>query len=63
MGATQVEIGTGEPIESENLVEFRLLYSGQLLGAGRKTTPADIKHTVRREFHPQLRRLWERAME
>jgi hypothetical protein len=25
------QIGTGDPIEAENLVEFRLLYQGELL--------------------------------
>jgi hypothetical protein len=53
-----VEIGTGDPIESENLVEFRLLYSGLLLGASRNNTRASEKHELRRAFHPQLRRLW-----
>jgi len=53
-----IEIGTGEPIESENLMEFRLLYGGQILGAGKSKTRADIKHAIRRELHPQLRRLW-----
>lgn len=42
-------------------MEFRLLYSGRLLGASRSNTRADIKHALRREFHPQLRRLWSTA--
>lgn len=39
-------------------MEFRLLYSGRLLGASRENSRADVKHALRREFHPQLRRLW-----
>ena len=53
------ELGTGDPIESENLVEFRLLYSGRLMGATNTKTRADLKHEIRRQFHPQLRRLWQ----
>ena len=53
-----VEVGTGDPIEQEyNLIEFRLLYSGQLLSSGNEGHPAE-KHAIRRIFHPQLRRLW-----
>lgn len=48
-----------EPIEGANVVEFRLVYSGRLLGASRGDTRAEMKHAMRREFHPQLRRLWE----
>jgi len=40
-------------------MEFRLLYSGRILGASRNDTRASLKHQIRREFHPQLRRLWE----
>jgi hypothetical protein len=39
-------------------VQFRLLYSGQLLGAGKSNTRASLKHEIRVEFHPQLKRLW-----
>jgi hypothetical protein len=39
-------------------VEFRLLYSGRLLGASKTNTRANLKHELRRTFHPQLRRLW-----
>lgn len=53
-----LEIGTGDPIESENLVEFRLLYSGELLPSGGANSRAGEKHAIRRHFHPQLRRLW-----
>jgi hypothetical protein len=53
-----VIIGTGEPIESGNLVEFRLLYKGELLCSSRANTRAKHKHEIRRIFHPQLRRLW-----
>jgi hypothetical protein len=50
---------TDEPLQEENIVQFRLLYSGQLLGAGKSDTRASLKHEIRLEFHPQLKRLWE----
>ncbi|MGO9093587.1 MAG: hypothetical protein ACLQGV_00040 [Bryobacteraceae bacterium] len=53
------EIGTGEPIESENLVEFRLLYEGALLASGNKNTRPAEKHSIRSTLHPQLRRQWQ----
>jgi hypothetical protein len=53
-----MEVGTGVPIESENLVEFHLLYSGLLHSAGQEN-PRKEKHAIRRVFHSQLRRLWE----
>ena len=53
-----VEIGSGEPIESENLVEFHLLYGGPLHSAGHEN-PRVEKHSIRKVFHSQLRRLWE----
>jgi hypothetical protein len=56
--STYSEVGSGEPIESENLVEFRLIYQGELLGASRENTRAQHKHELRRAFQPQLRRLW-----
>src|SRR4051794_6192121 len=40
-------------------MEFRLVYSGRVLGASRNNSRADVKHAIRREFHPQLRRLWQ----
>lgn len=40
-------------------MEFRLVYSGRVLGASRSDTRATLKHQIRREFHPQLRRLWQ----
>jgi hypothetical protein len=39
-------------------VQFRLLYSGELLGASRSDTRASLKHEIRLEIHPQLERLW-----
>lgn len=41
------------------LVQFRLLYSGNLLGASRNDTRASLKHQIRQELSPQLKRLWE----
>jgi hypothetical protein len=40
-------------------VEFRLLYSGELFASSRNDTRAQHKHGLRRQFHPQLRRLWD----
>ena len=52
------EIGTGESLEGEDMLEFRLLYEGLLLGSSDVDTRAKEKHKVRKVFHPQLRRLW-----
>jgi hypothetical protein len=41
-----------------DLLEFRLLYSGRVLGANKKNTRPEAKHALRREFHQQLRQLW-----
>jgi hypothetical protein len=50
--------GSGEQIEESDLVEFRLLYEGELVASNNtKRRPAE-KHAIRRVFHPQLRRLW-----
>jgi hypothetical protein len=40
-------------------VDFRLLYSGELFASSRTDTRALHKHALRRQFHPQLRRLWD----
>jgi hypothetical protein len=45
--------------EGEYVVEFRLTYEGLLLGSSRSSPRVDHKHTIRRAFHPQLRRLWQ----
>ena len=52
-----VEMGTGERIQECGLVEFRLLYEGELLPSGNVGRAAE-KHAIRRVFNPQLRRLW-----
>lgn len=52
-----VEIGTGEQIEEANFMEFRLLYEGEIASTGNKGDPVAV-HAIRRNFHPQLRRLW-----
>jgi len=39
-------------------MEFRLLYTGEILGASKTDTRASVKHAIRRALHPQLRRLW-----
>jgi len=53
-----IEVGAADPIEEENLLEFRLLYQGELLPSGNKNTRPREKHEIRRALHPQLRRLW-----
>jgi hypothetical protein len=55
---SRVFVNTGDPIEQENLLEFRLLYEGELPPSGNsKKRPAE-KHAIRKVLHPQLRRLW-----
>jgi hypothetical protein len=41
------------------MLEFRLLYQGRLLGASRENTRPELKHAIRKEFHPQLKELWK----
>lgn len=48
----------GDPIEGKPVMQFRLLYSGRLLGASRSDTRASFKHAIRLGLHPQLKRLW-----
>jgi hypothetical protein len=50
--------GEAGPIEEEDLLEFRLLYQGELLPSGNNNTRPAEKHAIRRSLHPQLRRLW-----
>jgi hypothetical protein len=56
---SHVYINTGEPIEQEGLVEFRLLYEGSLLPSGNNNSRPKGKHAIRRILHRQLRRQWE----
>src|SRR5664280_3264362 len=58
MPLTRVYINTGDPIEEDNMMEFRLLYEGELLPSSNTKRRAKEKHAIRRAFHPQLRRLW-----
>jgi hypothetical protein len=51
-------VGGGESLE-RNIIRFRLLYSGQLLGASKGDTRSAHKHEIRKHFSPQLKRLWE----
>lgn len=44
---------------SRSIMEFRLTYSGPILGASRNETRAAHKHEIRKVFHKQLKRLWE----
>jgi hypothetical protein len=52
------EFGSADPIESGNLLEFHLLYSGPL-HSGASENSRKEKHAIRKTFHSQLRRLWE----
>lgn len=40
-------------------MEFRLTYDGELLAATSGNLRPEHKHKIRRQFHPQLKRLWE----
>jgi hypothetical protein len=40
-------------------MKFRLIYDGQLPPEDK--AGADLKHEIRRQFHPQLRTLWEQS--
>jgi hypothetical protein len=53
-----VYVNTGEPNEEIDLVEFRLLFEGNLPSSGNRAR-AEHKHAIRQKFHPQLRRLWQ----
>lgn len=55
---TQVFTGNGEPLEECVLIEFRLLYVGDLPPSSNHNRRPKEKHEIRRQFHPQLRRLW-----
>lgn len=46
---------------SRCVLEFRLLYQGELQAGGNKS-PIANKHHIRRALHPQLRRLWQTDM-
>jgi len=56
---SQLAVVLDDTPAEECRMEFRLLYSGRILGASRTDTRAALKHQIRREFHPQLRRLWQ----
>jgi hypothetical protein len=52
----KIYVNTGESIEDENMIEFRLIYEGCLPGS---SASASDKHAIRRALHPQLRRVWK----
>jgi len=54
----ELHVGTGDPVEKGNLVEFRLLYAGDLPSCANAKRHPKEKHAIRRALHPQLRRLW-----
>jgi hypothetical protein len=55
---SQVFVNTGDPIEEKNLMEFRLLYQGELFASANGNNKSIHKHAVRRKLHPQLRKQW-----
>ena len=55
---SKVFVNTGDPIEQEDLLEFRLLYEGPVHASSNKNTHTAEKHEIRRSLHPQIRRLW-----
>jgi hypothetical protein len=57
--STQVQVYLEEPVEGDDVVEFRLLYWGALPGASKTNTRASVKHSIRQKLHPQLRQLWK----
>jgi hypothetical protein len=42
-------------------MEFRLTYQGPLYAASNSNPGAKRKHLIRRQFHPQLKALWEKS--
>jgi hypothetical protein len=58
MSYEETIIGSGEPIKDANLVEFTLLYQGELLPSSNTKNRTEEKHAIRKALHPQLRRLW-----
>jgi hypothetical protein len=51
-------IGSGEPIRKDNLMDFRLIYRGELPSASNNNPHVREKHLIRKYFNHQLRRLW-----
>lgn len=45
-------------LDAGSVIEFRLVYQGELLSSGNKNTRSLHKHFIRRYFHKQLERLW-----
>jgi len=56
---SRVYLDAGENAEGECVMEFRLIYEGELLSSGNRGSTADNKHAIRKALHPQLRRLWQ----
>jgi hypothetical protein len=51
------QIYSNEPT-GEEILEFRLLYWGEVLASSNAKRRSAEKHAMRKQFHPQLRRLW-----
>jgi hypothetical protein len=54
-----IDSDPGDPITQDGLVEFRLLYEGELFASANKNSHASHKHAIRKLLHPQLRRQWQ----
>jgi hypothetical protein len=56
----QMVIDDHSDLPGKKCMEFHLIYDGNLLKAGgKKNTRAWEKHSIRRNLHEQLKRLWE----
>jgi hypothetical protein len=47
------------PRQEGHDMEFTLVYDGPLYGASRSNPRADHKHEIRKQFHPQVKTIWE----
>jgi hypothetical protein len=57
---SQVLIDDPPDYQSEKIMEFHLIYDGGLLrSAGNSNRRTWEKHSIRRHFHEQMKRLWE----
>lgn len=56
---TEVFNYTDWPQQEGNEMQFRLTYQGMLPAASVRNKRSTEKHVIRKEFHKQLRRLWD----
>ncbi len=63
LAVTSVVMRDNPHLDFEDVMEFRLTYEGPLLSSQdrhgkREIANANHKHCIRKNFHPQLKRLW-----